>query len=380
MKDKAKENIGHLLNNEKDTGQSILDVVNKKAESIKDEAKGVVSFVTTLKQRKGEILKKSVISGIIIFGTVVSTSFIFWFIKSFDRECPSVLNFGDVMLDRGVRNIMERSKRDPFVNIKTNKNILEKYDIVAVNLEGPIVEMDRSLCQQKVYNFQFAENSGEKLKSAGINMVNLANNHSYDCLKKGLERTKEILGKSGISYMGDNVIEKSFVIKEIDKKKIAFVGIDATVAFIPVSKFYPLIEKLKSENDYVVVNIHWGEEYNLNYTKDQMEIAHKLIDSGADVIFGHHPHVVEPVEVYKEAVIFYSLGNFVFDQGFGETKVGLGAGVQFERDKILVTVYPINIFKFIPQFMEGKEKGEFCEKFLNEISASIGCSFEVLKN
>ena len=63
---------------------------------------------------------------------------------------------------------------------------------------------------------------------------------------------------------------------------------------------------------------HWGAEYNENFTKTQQEQAHQIIDAGADVIFGSHPHVVEPMEEYKGKIIFYSLGNFVFDQLFSE--------------------------------------------------------------
>lgn len=288
----------------------------------------------------------------------------------------SILSFGDVMFDRGVRNIMENRSRDPFEYIKTDLDILKKFDVVSVNLEGPIVEMDRSLCQKKIYNFQFGSSTPEILKTVGINMVNIANNHNYDCLKIGFESTKSYLQKSGMDYMGDTDLEKSFVIKIISGKKVAFVGMDETVQIVPIVSFYPLIKRLDLENDYVVVNIHWGTEYALIESEAQIKIAQNLVDNGADVIFGHHPHVIQPVRVYKGKAIFYSLGNFVFDQNFGDTTTGLGAGVEFDGDKSKFTVFPFNIKTFAPDFMEGNEKDEFCQKYLTSFSHN-GCKFEL---
>lgn len=303
---------------------------------------------------------------------LVFLSFIFFYKTSY----PSVVSFGDVMFDRGVRNIIENRKRDPFEYIKRDIGFLKPYDIFTVNLEGPIVEMDRTLCQQKIYNFQFAKDTTDRLKSVGINLVSIANNHNYDCLRSGYESTKKYLEKSGIDYMGARELENSYIIKVIDDKKIAFIGIDAVTPPFPVSSFYPLIKKLKAENDYVLANVHWGDEYNLGYTQTQKNISHKLIDSGVDVIFGHHPHVVEPLEVYKNGVIFYSLGNFVFDQDFGDTTTGLGAGVEFKKDKNIFNLFPFNMKKFAPEFMSGEERLKFCANYLKNIKHT-GCSFEL---
>lgn len=291
-----------------------------------------------------------------------------------DRDYPSVLNFGDVMFDRGVRNIIENKGRDPFEYIKKDLDLIKHYDVVMVNLEGPIIEIDRSLCQQKAYNFQFASNTPEILKSVGINMVNLANNHINDCFRVGRDSTKKYLYEAGISYIGDYDLQKSFVVKEINGKKIAFIGMDETVQSIPLKSFYPTVKKLKAENDFVVVNIHWGTEYELGSTKVQRDIAYSLVDNGADVIFGHHPHVIEPVEIYKGKAIFYSLGNFVFDQNFGDTTKGLGVGVEFMNNKNVFKLFPYQIKIFAPDFLKGEEKDSFCNTFLKHISYD-NCSF-----
>lgn len=287
-----------------------------------------------------------------------------------------ILNFGDVMFDRGVRNIIENRGRDPFEYIKKDLELINDYDVKIVNLEGPIVVMDRSLCQQKAYNFQFAPDTTDRLKSIGVNMVNIANNHAYDCLLTGYESTIKYLNSSGILFMGEKEYEKSYVVKEISGKKVAFVGIDETVQPIPVSGFYEVVRKLKNENDIVVVNIHWGTEYMLSANENQIEIAHRLVDSGADVIFGHHPHVVQNMEVYKGRAIFYSLGNFVFDQNFGDTTVGLGVGAEFGDSETVFELFPFNIKIFAPNFMKGEERQNFCKKFLGDLP-NKDCRFDI---
>jgi poly-gamma-glutamate synthesis protein (capsule biosynthesis protein) len=287
-----------------------------------------------------------------------------------------IINFGDVMFDRGVRNIMENKGRDPFEYVKRDLNLLKDFDFIIANLEGPIVEMNRKKCQQKAYNFQFASTTPNLLKSIGINMVNIANNHSFDCYRVGFESTKKYLQNANIDYIGDVGPEKSFIVKEVYGKKIAFIGIDYTVFMYPIADFYPIIKKLDSENDFVVVNIHWGTEYLLKETKTQEGIAHKLIDNGADVVFGHHPHVVEPIKVYKNKPIFYSLGNFVFDQTGKDQTVGIGGAVYMEDSVFKIEVLPYNIKVFAPEFMKGDEKQQFCQKFLKDFE-NKDCSFSL---
>jgi gamma-polyglutamate biosynthesis protein CapA len=294
----------------------------------------------------------------------------------FQKKSVSIINFGDVMFDRGVRNVMSKG-RDPFEYIKKDKNVLEKYDVVIANLEGPIVEMDRKKCQQKAYNFQFASTTTDLLKSVGINMVNIANNHNYDCYKVGFESTKNYLAGSGIEYIGDTELEKSYLIKEINGKKVAFVGMDETIQPIPLYNFYPLIKQLDSEVDFIIVNIHWGTEYSLEATQKQKNIAHALVDNGVDVIFGHHPHVIEPLEIYKEKAIFYSLGNFVFDQTDPVTLDGLGVGVTFENETATFELFPFHLNQFAPTFLKDPQKTVFCEKYLKSLD-HMGCTFEIL--
>ncbi len=295
----------------------------------------------------------------------------------FKSSSVSILNFGDVMFDRGVRNIIVNRKRDPFEYIKRDIEDLKGFDVVIANLEGPIVVMDRNLCQQKAYNFQFSPDTTDRLKSIDITMVNIANNHSYDCYKVGYESTKNYLTKAGIDYMGDKDLSKSYVVKTINGKKVAFIGMDETVQPVPISSFYSIVKKLSDENDYVVVDIHWGTEYMLSENANQIAIAHKLIDNGASIIFGHHPHVIEPVKIYKGKAIFYSLGNFVFDQDFGDTTTGIGASVEFKNNGVAeFKVFPFKLRSFAPELLKTSDKDKFCDKFLINLKHD-GCMFEI---
>ncbi len=290
----------------------------------------------------------------------------------------SILNFGDIMLDRGVRNAITKG-REPFEHIEEIKNAFleEKIDFVVGNLEGPIIETERENCQKKAYNFQFSKSTGERLKKAGVSLVNLANNHIFDCYLEGVRATENNLDDFGIEYFGGRTIEKSHISKQIGEKNIAFLGIDETVQPIPLHDFYPLVGKLKEENDYVVVNIHWGIEYQKQHSKNQEQIAHSLIDSGADIIFGHHPHVIESVEVYKGKAIFYSLGNFVFDQLEAETNQGIAGGVILGQNKTEVHIIPYKIISTQPKLLSPEETAIFCDEYLGSIPNKNNCSFEI---
>jgi poly-gamma-glutamate synthesis protein (capsule biosynthesis protein) len=115
--------------------------------------------------------------------------------------------------------------------------------------------------------------------------------------------------------------------------KFGFIGLDDTVNKIKISEVKKLMDKTKTNGaDFVVVNVHLGEEYKEISNTRQRQLGHSLIDLGADVIIGHHPHVVEEMEIYKNRPIYYSLGNFVFDQYFSvPTQQGLGVGLVFEE-------------------------------------------------
>jgi len=146
--------------------------------------------------------------------------------------------------------------------------------------------------------------------------VNLANNHIFDYGEGGLEKTLYFLNKNNIPYCGINN-------KFFEYKNYKILGYCSLVTNPVVSSDnyrlnileeidFEYLKKLKKDNSYLILILHWGLEEFLMPRFEDVTLAHKLIDIGVDLIIGHHPHVIQPLEMYKNKYIFYSLGNFIF--------------------------------------------------------------------
>jgi poly-gamma-glutamate synthesis protein (capsule biosynthesis protein) len=286
-------------------------------------------------------------------------------ISEADDSVIRLLAFGDMMFDRGVRKRMATGT-EPFLHF--NEFIgTTSLDIITANLEGPIIETERTNCQQKPYSFQFPMNMAAEFKKLGFNFLSLANNHSSDCYNAGLLSTRAALDEQGIFYAGGGSdLEKSYAVVQAKDKKVAFVAIDITIESIPIASFYPLIKRLQDENEYVIVQIHWGEEYNLKFTSRQQKVGRELLDSGADIVLGHHPHVVEPIEVYKGKLIFYSFGNFIFDQIGVEENKGLAVKLKLDNSSTTnIELLPFHIINSVPTLFSMQEKEIFCADYIS---------------
>lgn len=260
-----------------------------------------------------------------------------------------IFGLGDMMFDRGVESWLIKQNKNPFEKINFNgENSPLKADLVVGNLEGPIT--DNLNCQKKLYSFRFATNTPEILKNAGITHVTLANNHSYDYFLEGLEDTRKFLREKNVGFLGGYEINDSFSTTTVKGKKIALVGIDFTIMPIKLDEIYFLVRNLKPDNDYVVVFVHWGNEYEKIPNNEQMEIAHKLVDLGTDAIIGGHPHIIQTAEIYNNKPIIYSLGNFIFDQtDEGGTKGEMAKMIISTKDNsIKYELIPYTIIKGMP--------------------------------
>ncbi|TAN58316.1 CapA family protein, partial [Patescibacteria group bacterium] len=209
-----------------------------------------------------------------------------------------------------------------------------------------------------------------ELKKIGFNILNLANNHALDFGAAGFAQSKEYLKKNNFDYFGDpkNAAEIS-IIKNISGLKIGFIGFNGLIGKIdPVLEE---IEKVKEESDIVAVYTHWGTEYNENFTQTQQDQARELIGAGADVIFGSHPHVVEPIEEYKGKIIFYSLGNFVFDQLFSEkTQQELAIGAVFKKRSMEYYLFPLESKNIQVNLLSGDKKDIILKELAEKSEAS----------
>lgn len=239
---------------------------------------------------------------------------------------------GDVLLDRGIADRIARHGMDwPFEGVG---EALRSADLAFCNLECPLSETGIKI--NKPYCFRAHPSTVKCLVDAGFDIVSLANNHSMDCSRQGLVDTMRCLDDAGIAHTGTaDTLQDSLnpTILEIDGLKIVFLVRNAlypegiwlrpeqpNVAPLDPDRILDQIKRAKRRADVVIVSLHWGIEYRKHPTENQTELARKMIDAGADLILGHHPHVVQPVEEYNGGVIAYSLGNFLFDSPYPQCR------------------------------------------------------------
>ncbi len=264
-----------------------------------------------------------------------------------------LLFVGDIMLSRSVGAAMQRES-DFAYPFRLIADTLASADITFGNLEGPI--SSRGANQGSIYSFRADPRVIEGLRLAGFDVLSLANNHIMDWGQDALEDTITLLKENNIAPVGagrnyEEANETKFV--EINSPSAR----EIRVGFLAYTNLYPeglvageerpgvsdarleyVLERVaeaRGQADILVVSYHWGEEYATSSSVAQREVARAIIDAGADLVVGHHPHVVQEVEKYKDGWIAYSLGNFVFDQSFSEeTMRGLMLRVFIRDEKV----------------------------------------------
>ncbi|MEK7453039.1 MAG: CapA family protein [Patescibacteria group bacterium] len=291
-----------------------------------------------------------------------------------------ILFLGDLMLDRDVREKINKNSLEYILGSLFKKHFFDDYDIISANLEGSVTNGGEHYAPEKKFDFAFLPETVSELKKYNFSFFNLANNHFFDQGSRGEIETRKNLEKAGFSFSGcrDGVIgECSSKIFNLDGKIIGMVGFSVFGSF-NIENAKDIITTLKKETDIIIVNVHWGEEYNINQNEKQKDLAYKFIDAGADIIIGHHPHVVQGIEIYKGKVIFFSLGNFIFDQYFSdETQTGLAVEVIFKKEKPIFKLHPLNL-KFIrADLMEGDERIAFLKEIANRSFGSDALKIKI---
>ncbi|MGB9911288.1 MAG: CapA family protein [Microgenomates group bacterium] len=257
----------------------------------------------------------------------------------------TLIAVGDVMLGRTINYHSVKNNNFTWMWEKT-VNELRSADLTLINLESPLVEN----CPVTTSGMIFCGDPKniEGLKFAEIDLVNLANNHIANYGKKGIENTINLLNGANIVPIGTNTP----VYKNIKGIKFAFLGysdfaVPQEISQVKKEKIIQEIAQAKTQADIIIISFHWGEEYTNQPTSRQKELAYLAIDSGADLVIGHHPHWIQPEEFYKEKLIVYSLGNFIFDQFWSEkTTQGLLGKFIFEGKKLVS--YQLIPIKIIP--------------------------------
>ncbi len=270
-------------------------------------------------------------------------------LSSFTPSEPVTLLFaGDIMLGRQVGNLIERNTPVyPFEKIMPTLRALSP-DLFVVNLEGPITTRnapDPRISAEQPYSmrFQLDPSVVGGLVGAGITHVTLANNHSLDQGGQGMNDTRAYLSNTPITPFGfwNGDALGSIATTTIHGHDIVLIGLDTTMTLHDMRAMGDALTALPDEA-FVVTFLHWGNEYETTHSREQEEFAHFLIDHGVDLIVGAHPHVVQDVETYNDKTIFYSLGNFVFDQYWNDdVQTGLMVLATLDRDKVTYEQIPI---------------------------------------
>ena len=190
---------------------------------------------------------------------------------------------------------------------KNVKHIFEKGDLTIANLETTFT--NSSYKADKEYAFKGDPSYSKILKEGNIDAVNLANNHTFDYLRQGFDDTIKALDREKIGYFGYGYKYMKDA-KGIKIGVLGYTGFDNSAW--TKKQIKKDINELREKVDILIISFHWGEENSYNPNKIQKDLGHFVIDEGADLVIGHHPHVLQGIEEYKGKVIAYSLGNFSF--------------------------------------------------------------------
>ncbi|MDL2222971.1 CapA family protein [Bacteroidales bacterium OttesenSCG-928-M11] len=239
----------------------------------------------------------------------------------------SIIGTGDIMLGSNYPSEAKLPPNDGKQLLREVKEILQDADVTFGNLEGCFLNKggDVKKCKSACYFFRMPDRYVNYLLEAGYDVMSIANNHMGDFGAPGRENTVKVLKEAGINYAGlQNVCETSrFEIDGIKYGFCAFAPNSGTVRITDIAKAKQLVSELDKDCDIVIVSFHGGAEgstHNRVTRKTETfygenrgnvyEFAHAVIDAGADVVFGHGPHVARAAELYKDRFIIYSMGNF----------------------------------------------------------------------
>lgn len=271
-----------------------------------------------------------------------------------------ILFVGDVMLARNVERLMDTyGAAYPFLELQ--KPAADTY--VVGNFEASIPKVHVPTESMK-FSFSVAPKYLAGVTSFGFSHFGLANNHSFDFGSDDFRNTEMTLSSSSITVFGNpkSFASSSIPLIHIDSKVVALIGVFGVNVSVDEKKVAEALTEAAKISDVQVIFIHWGEEYQTLHNQTQENLAHSFIDAGADIIIGHHPHVVQDIEKYKNGIIFYSLGNFIFDQYFTtEVQEGLAVELAFSSTTPTFTLLPITSIgsRSVSRYMAPYERDTF---------------------
>ncbi len=276
---------------------------------------------------------------------------------------------GDIMLGRDVENrITEEGVAYPFEHVQ---ELLLLPDETVGNFEGIVSEV-HTQTPSMAFQFSIRNEYLTYLKQVGFDILSLANNHSFDYGEDALNHTRSLCRELQITCGGSPIKFDSHSIytENINGEYITFIFVHSLWSVPTDASFDELFAEIDMTRGVKIAYVHWGDEYVLTHNATQQAIAEELIERGVDVVVGHHPHVVQDVGFYKGRPIFYSLGNFIFDQYFSDdVQEGLGVRIDIDDEHYTYTLVPVSSkeSKNQPQVMSTDKKEKIFERILKPV-------------
>ncbi len=253
------------------------------------------------------------------------------------KESPrpvKVLFVGDMFFDRQIRQVIARQGEGQVFGCVSN--FLKEFDLVVGNLEGPItdnpsVSLGSAIGSPQNFVFTFPPSTAKLLAKNNIRAVSIGNNHIGNFGHEGLTSTRKYLDKAGVAYFGGIEGDEDILRKEVRGVPFVFMAYNQFGGEDPLHVASRIkLERAKNQKAKIIVFAHWGEEY-VGPTDHMRRSAKLFAESGADLIIGAHPHIIQEREMFGETPVYYSLGNFVFDQYWNkEVSTGLGVIASFD--------------------------------------------------
>jgi poly-gamma-glutamate synthesis protein (capsule biosynthesis protein) len=230
-----------------------------------------------------------------------------------ETSMTDVYFFGDMMLARDVERTMRRAGADfPFAGFS-----IPSTSYAVANFESAIPEIHVAT-PNNTFRFSTPKSSLDAVSRAGFTHLGLANNHSFDFGLAGYNQTVSAVWDAGLIPFGHPsvVALPSYTVVQVKSKTVGILAVHTLYSEPTRESLAAVIETMKSESDVQVAYVHWGEEYTDKPSARQRNFARILSGLGIDIIVGHHPHVVQSIEMVDNTLVLYSLGNFIFDQYF----------------------------------------------------------------
>jgi poly-gamma-glutamate capsule biosynthesis protein CapA/YwtB (metallophosphatase superfamily) len=285
---------------------------------------------------------------------------------------------GDVTFADNFKDVIGKNYKKPFANLDEYR----QADLSMVNLENPLTRANNPM-PDKQFNFKADPESVKVLEDGGVDIVNLANNHTMDYQADGLKETLQTLDKAGIQYVGagkDLTEARRPKIIDVKGQRVAYLSYwgdeyaadvnKPGVNSIQETRIAEDIKAIRNQVDWVIVNYHWGQELAEAPADWQVKLGRFTIDQGADVVVGHHPHVLQGAEIYRGRPIAYSLGNFIFG-GNSRTDYDTAVLKVALKDKQMkVEFLPVEVKDYQPKIAQGSQGNQILQK-LTQLSATF---------